>query len=361
VLHTFSVGYAGMEADGELAKARAMARQFGTRHHEIVISRNDFEAYLPTLVYHQDEPIADPVCVPIHFLSRAARAEGVIVAHVGEGADELFAGYPRSGQYFRAYERFWRPALRWPRALRGIARDMGGALLSQTRFRKYRGILDELERGGDLYWSQHVEFYPDERRALTHALQAGRDEPTLRVRAWHEAAKRAGVADYLGNIAYLELAMRLPELLLMRVDKLAMANSIEARVPFLDPRLVELAFGIPSEWKLRNGTPKALLRSLITRLVPGYDVNAPKVGFGVPFREWFGVGLDRFMTETIFSSALRKERLLDDREIERMFALTRAGKVNYHGHLWCLANLSAWYDRWIAGGRGVESGGALVA
>ena len=348
-IHTFSVGYAGLKRAGELDAARETARRFGSRHHEVIISREEFEQFLPSLSHHQDEPIADPVCVPIHFLARAARAEHVPVVHVGEGADELFAGYPRFGQLFRARRRFWEPARRWPGFLRRATAAAGRAAVSKTRYRKYRGVLDEFARGGEIFWGGHIEFYSDERRAVLGG-ESVLDPVASRVAAWHESAQAAGCSDYLAQMTYLELQMRLPELLLMRVDKLTMANSIEARVPFLDPRLVELALGIPADWKLRGGSPKALLRRIAARRVPHLDLTKPKVGFGVPFHDWFGQGLATTLRQAIFDSSFVAERVLDTNEVERMFRLTAEGRVNYHGHLWCLANLALWYDHWIAGG-----------
>ena len=348
-IHTFSVGYAGLEAQGELSAARETAQRFGTRHHEVVISREEFEQFLPALSHHQDEPIADPVCVPIHFLARAARAENVPVVHVGEGADELFAGYPRFAQIYRARRWIWEPGQRVPQSLRRMAAAAARAAISGTRYRKYRGVLDEFERGGEIFWGGHIEFYEDERRALIAGDQ-GADHVADLVSHWHAAARAAGVSDYLAQMAHLELQMRLPELLLMRVDKLTMANSVEARVPFLDPRLVELSLAIPAEWKLHGNTPKALLRRIAARRLPHLDVNKPKVGFGVPFQQWFGEGLSTKLEEVIFDSAFRHEHILDLREVERMFRLTAERRVNYHGHLWCLANLALWYDHWIAPG-----------
>jgi asparagine synthase (glutamine-hydrolysing) len=359
-IHTFSVGYAGIGDRGELDAAAVTARTCGAEHHELIISQDDFKSFLPKLVFHQDEPIADPVCVPIHFLSQAARAAGVVVVQVGEGADELFAGYPRFRQLFEVYRRFWHPARRWPAGVRGLVSATGGALIAGTRFRKYRGLLDAFSDGGDLFWGQHVEFYDDEKAELLRPGAVPSSAVAPLVARWHAEARAAGLPDYLASMTYLELQMRLPELLLMRVDKLAMANSVEARVPFLDPRLVEAALAMPAAWKLQGGHPKAMLKRILARRLPHLDPYQPKVGFGVPLKAWFDQGIARFLREAIFDSALRREALLVESVVERMFRLTLAGRVNYHGHLWCLANLAQWYDRWVAGGV-PSSSGAVAA
>src|SRR5688572_31895970 len=117
---TFTVGFSDAEYLNELDSARRISRQFGTNHHEVIISEKEMHDFLPGLVFHQDEPIADPVCVPLYYVSKLARDSGTIVVQVGEGADEIFSGYDKYVKNLRLYETFWRHAERAPRFARRL-------------------------------------------------------------------------------------------------------------------------------------------------------------------------------------------------------------------------------------------------
>src|SRR5207237_1105577 len=187
---------------------RAISKRFGTDHHEVMIGREEMQKFLPELVFHQDEPIADPVCVPLYYVSKLARDTGTIVVQVGEGSDELFGGYDWFRTYLQIEDRFWRTASRAPRAARRVA-----------------------------------------------------------------AAAR---------MTYLELKLRLPELLLMRVDKITMATSVEARVPFLDHHLIEYAMNLPRDLKVKGRTGKHILKRALESVLPPDVLYQPKRGFGAP-------------------------------------------------------------------------------
>jgi len=111
-VETFTVGFTGSDELNELESRAETAHRYGTNHHEVLISDNELRDFLPDLVFHQDEPIADPVCVPLYYLSKLARESGTIVVQVGEGSDELFSGYDKYIKYLRLYENFWRHAER---------------------------------------------------------------------------------------------------------------------------------------------------------------------------------------------------------------------------------------------------------
>src|SRR5438552_18283449 len=153
-------------------------------------------------------------------------------------------------------------------------------------------------------------------------------------------------------MTYLELKQRLAELLLMRVDKMTMATSVEARVPFLDHELVEFALALPPELKVRDGVGKYLLKRAVSRsLLPDGIVYRPKQGFGAPVAEWFQGELGRKAQAEINGSALRERGLLDYAEVDGMWETHRRRSVNWAFHLWVLYNVSAWYDYRVAGRR----------
>src|SRR5437763_739194 len=157
---TFSVAIEADAASDELAFARAVAERYGTTHHEVVITDQEFIDYMPRLVWHQDEPLADPVCVPLHAISEVARASGTRVVQVGEGSDELFAGYTSYAFFTDFHRRFWRPYLLLPGGVRRAAAASVGPLMSLDR-------ADVLERGadhGELFWGGAVAVYERHQR-----------------------------------------------------------------------------------------------------------------------------------------------------------------------------------------------------
>jgi len=171
---------------------------------------------------------------------------------------------------------------------------------------------------------------------------------------WDAAERELPGADLLQKMTYLELKQRLAELLLMRVDKMTMATSVEARVPFLDHELVEFAMALPPEMKVRDGVGKYLLKKAVAGTVlPEKIVYRKKQGFGAPVSEWFQGELGRRAQEQIRRPALRERGLLDYDEIDRMWAAHRTGPVNWAFHLWNIYNVSAWYDYWVAGNRDI--------
>jgi asparagine synthase (glutamine-hydrolysing) len=287
----------------------------------------------------QDEPIADPVCVPVYYVSKLARDAGVIVCQVGEGADELFWGYPS-----------WKTTLRrehanaWPvpRALKraGVAAlEMAGLGGRQATESLRRGAL-----GLPLFWSGAEAFTEHQKQELLSARLRDR----YRGRTSWEAIRpmrerfeaRAWERSPLAWMTYADLSLRLPELLLMRVDKMSMGVSLEARVPFLDHKLVELAMGIPAAAKTRNGTLKHILKKAVRGLIPDAIIERPKQGFGVPIDEWF---LDRLgpAIRSELDAFCRKTDHLDRAAVERLLA---AGNAN---RIWYLYNLALWWKEYL--------------
>ncbi len=249
--------------------ARRIASQFGTNHHEVRIDEEDMWQFLPSLVHHQDEPIADPVCVPVYFVAKLAKDNGVTVVHVGEGADELFAGYPTYVTAERIARRYWRRFRALPGPLRSLIGALGDrALGSNPSYEIHR---EALRRGtqadGHLWWGGAVAFYEQALgRVATPELWRKLDgeQPREVVASIYRDAVSAGARDELDHIIYQDLRLRLPELLLMRIDKLTMANAVEARVPFLDHELVELAMAMPRGEKIRDRVGKHVLKRAVS-------------------------------------------------------------------------------------------------
>jgi asparagine synthase (glutamine-hydrolysing) len=352
---TFTVGFEDHAYLNELESARRIADRYNTDHHEVIIGDKEFEEFLPQLIFHQDEPIADPVCVPLYYVSKLARDSGTIVVQVGEGADEIFSGYEYYVRNLRLYETFWRHAERLPSFIRKPAAQSVQLFLGSVgRKRLVIELARRLEMGDPLFWGAAVIFDDTIKpRVLSERMREqnnGRSSlAAVRPYLDNITGKRPG-ADFLSQMTYLELKVRLPELLLMRVDKITMATSVEARVPFLDHHLVEYAMGLPREFKVNGNTGKHILKRSLESILPHDLLYSKKRGFGAPIREWFRTEAGAAYGERMLNSAMRRRDYFDYDFIERMLAEHRSGRDDWSFHLWALLNLSLWYERWIDNG-----------
>jgi asparagine synthase (glutamine-hydrolysing) len=339
---TFSVGYTGTYQSyrNELDYAREVAALVGSEHHEILLTPTDVAAFLPEMVSLQDEPIADPVCVPVHYVAKLARQHGVAVSQVGEGADELFVGYP---SWLAALQSQRRDDWPVPSAAKRLALGAASALGYDRTFHYEwlrRGAL-----GQPVFWSGAEAFTQVEKEQLLSADL----KSTLRgLTSWEVIApmrarfeNAAWDRSHLNWMSYVDLNLRLPELLLMRVDKMTMGVALEARVPFLDHRMVALAMSIPSALKVKDGTLKYILKKAVRGLIPDRIIDRPKQGFGVPVDELLQGGFRVYAVAEVEQFA-RRSGLLDPREAARVAATAQGTK------LWYLLNLALWWRRFVA-------------
>jgi asparagine synthase (glutamine-hydrolysing) len=351
-VRTFTVGFHDTEELNELDAARALAKRFDTNHHEVIIGREEMEKFLPELVFHQDEPIADPVCVPLYYVSKLARESGTIVVQVGEGSDEIFGGYDWFGTYLRIEERFWRYAERAPLAARRAAAAVAAPLARKT-FKKQKAgeLIRRLGKDQSLFWGGVGVFDETTKpKVLSPDLRARYNglstHDVVRKYLDHIERERPN-SDFAARMTYLELKLRLPELLLMRVDKITMATSVEARVPFLDHHLIEYAMGLPRELKVKGATGKHILKRALESILPRDLLYKPKRGFGAPAREWFRGPRGEDLVQMIMGSTIRQRHFFDYQFIDQLVDEHRRERQDWSAHLWALLNLSVWYDRWI--------------
>jgi asparagine synthase (glutamine-hydrolysing) len=310
------------------------------------------QTFLPEMVFHEDEPIADPVCVPLYYVSKLARDSGVNVMQVGEGSDEIFCGYENYLRPLHIYDKYWRHAIRWPRPLRrALSATMRPALEARG---KKRGLIELLRRFGadePPFWGGAVVFDETVKpRLLAPGFRSRmRGHSSLEIVRNHLAhvERERPNSDFLARMTYLELKLRLPELLLMRVDKITMATSVEARVPFLDHHLIEYAMSLPQALKVEGRTGKLVLKKALEDILPRDLLYGRKVGFGAPVSEWFRGRLAPWFEDQLMNFSIRKRGYFDDKFIARLLDEHRRGAQEWGYHLWALLNLGLWYERWI--------------
>jgi asparagine synthase (glutamine-hydrolysing) len=351
-LRTFSVGFTDAPELNELEHAHVAARHFDTEHHEVVVDPDDVLRYIPSLIHAQDEPLADWVCVPLHYVCKLVRDSGTIVGLVGEGSDEQFAGYGHYHRYARLQRGAWGVYNRLPRQLlNGIHRLVDRPLQRSGAPREIRELFRRAAAGEPLFISGAVAAWEADKRDILCAggtVWGGMSSSDIATAsARHFLGARPG-AGFVEAMIYQEFQLRLPELLLMRVDKIGMANSIEPRVPFLDHRLVEFTSHIPAAWNIGGGRTKDILKRAVAGLVPDEITNRPKQGFSLPVKQWLRGPLAGFARQSIFGSRLRERGLLDYAAIRGIVEAHIAGRCNADTLIWSLINLSQWYDRWIA-------------
>ncbi len=344
-INTFSVGYEDATDLDERRFARQVSEQFGTEHREVIVGAKEVAEFLPRLVVAQDEPIGDPVCVPLHYVSRLARDSAIKVVQLGEGADELFCGYPWYLPFIEEDARFRRLAGIFGE---GVVRSLSGlvsrGLSLAHRAPDLRRLLARRASGSPTFMGGAVVFTADETDLILRPAHG--DGGIAAILAKGAAARNRRDFDLLARMTDLELRQRLPELLLMRVDKMGMANSLEGRVPFLDHELVEFVLPLPQSLKLERGL-KGLLKHAVRDLLPKELLARPKVGFPAPVARWFAELGEPFMRKALFESPIVSSGLLRADAIERLWKEHRANPRRHAVHLWLLLNLSAWHSEWI--------------
>ena len=347
---TFCVGFQGFGAAQnfhDLPYARRVAARFGCEHHELSVPLDACRDQIPELATLLDEPIGDPACLPMHFISRAVHETGVKVVLVGEGSDELFGGYDVMARIVGVSMPRFERVRRLPRALRHALHRAARLL------RLPPGRVDVLRRAAydePLYWGLDVAFWDGEKPELVAPAAHGGPASSELVRGFYgELAARRPHADRLQQLSWIELCNRLPELLLARVDRLTMAHSVEARAPFLDADLVSYALALPARLKIRGATTKYVLKRAVRSLLPADVIDRPKQGFRVPLPEWLRGELSTWADHQLRDAAIHRRGLFRRDAIDRMWGRHRAGTHDHSFDLWCLIQLAAWYERWIEG------------
>ena len=342
-IDTFSVAFADREFS-ELDYARQVARAIGANSHEVVIDATDFFRMLPRLIWHEDEPIAHPSSVPLHFVSALAR-QHVKVVLTGEGADELLAGYgkyPRALFNWRAggvYERVVPSPLRRAVASRVVTR-MPGRLGRYAR----RSFL-AMPRRPDAMFLDNFAGMP---LHVQHELMRGRGDTNPYGPSLDHFARVNGTSTVLQRLLYTDVKTYLVELL-MKQDQMSMSASIESRVPFLDHRLVEFAARLPERLKLRGFTTKRILRKAVRGLLPDSILTRRKMGFPVPFAQWMRDGWNDVARDVLLDRRSRERGLIDTAAVAALLRDHQDGRRNGGDAIWALLNLELWYRTFIDG------------
>lgn len=345
---TFSIGFQE-EAYDEAKHAREVAEVLGTDHTELYVTPGDALDVIPTLGTMYDEPFADSSQIPTHLVSRLAR-DHVTVSLSGDGGDELFAGYNRHVWG----PRVWTTVEHLPRSIR---RAVSGAMM-----RVSSDAWDQVFRrlGPSLPQSLKVRLPADKLQKLANVLPSGGAADLYqRLRTHWPQPDELVVGGTQGLLRFAEvdgelteqmmlwdLMTYLPDDILTKVDRASMAVGLEARVPLLDHRVVEFAWSLPLDYKLRDGVSKWALRQVLYRHVPSHLLERPKMGFGVPIDSWLRGPLRGWAEELLSARRLAHEGFLRPEEIRRLWREHLDGTRNWQHHLWDILMFQAWWEAW---------------
>lgn len=339
---TFSIGFEE-EDYSELRYARAIAERFDTEHHEFIVKPKALEI-LPLLVERYGEPYADSSCIPTYYVSQQTK-RFVTVALNGDGGDEVFAGYERyqamlAAEIYRKMPKLIRKitggfagllpdSVNSKDTLRRIKRFFENAELPKVeRYLRWIGISGEVNIG---------ELYSEEfSRELNSA------DPKKIIEPYLNNPNRLNLLD---SLLMTDTNTYLTNDLLVKVDIASMANSLEARSPFLDHKLMEFAAKLPAGYKMRDLTKKYILKKAVKGLIPGENINRRKMGFGVPVGRWLRGELRELLEETLLSESSLKRGYFKPAAIKSMVEQHISQRKDYSFQLWALLMLELWHHK----------------
>lgn len=342
---TFSIGFEEQDFS-ELHHARRVAEHVGADHHEFIV-RPDALEVLPILVEHYGEPFADSSAVPTYYVARETRKH-VTVALNGDGGDESFAGYERYAA-MRLAESYHRiPAVLRDTVLRRAIQLMPSTEIKRSRVRDVKRFVEaaslpKVERY--LRWVSVFDSQAKQDLSTENFRREAQANSTASIiDPWFARANGSGIID---AALLTDIMTYLPNDLLVKVDIATMANSLEARSPFLDHHVIEFAASLPEKYKLRGLTTKYLLKKVLKKLLPAENLTRRKMGFGIPIGHWFRGKLQPFLRETILSESAMKRDLFKPEAVKRLVELHTRGERDYSHQLWTLLMLELWFQRFI--------------
>ncbi|HPF40569.1 MAG TPA: asparagine synthase (glutamine-hydrolyzing) [Phycisphaerae bacterium] len=339
-LRTFSIAFPGQADCDESSYFEDISARLGAKHQTIDFSDREVLDHLDEFAWAMDEPVADPAMLPTYLLSREA-SKHVKVVLTGEGADEVFAGYP----YYRPFALGRQPLSpmaiadqrrHWLNFSEQLSWRMGGSFFCGPRNNELSPISNfPYSMDSNFLWNL---IHPDRRPPIDRAPRIVAD---IEERA---IADLAPDASPLQRALALDTRLWLANDLMPKLDKMTMAHSLEGRVPFLDHRLVEMAFTLPARFKVGAEHGKLILRDAVRDIIPLHMVNRVKHGFNVPLYQWFKGPLHGFARDTLLGGPLESLGLLDRRAVESLIVAHTEMDMNMARPLWQLICLTRWFD-----------------
>jgi asparagine synthase (glutamine-hydrolysing) len=343
-LSSFTIGFSDPSVTDERPYARLAAARFGSEHHEMTISASDFADFLPKYIKHMEEPVCEPPAVALYYISKLAR-DFVTVLISGEGGDEAFAGYPnyRSMLWLERLKRAGKPTGKMLTALLGSLIRVPG----MRRFKKFVPLSSvpfesyyySRTSTPFTFFNTHVdELYTDDFKSCSHKRYSA--SPAT------DCLQSTAKLSVLNKMLYVDTKTWLPDDLLVKADKITMANSVELRVPLLDHRLLEFAASLPVNHKVHGFTTKYLAKKALGRKVPREILERPKAGFPVPYNSWLGGPLKDWMCDVLLDRKTLARGYFRKAAVEKL--LTENDRTGAHPkELFSLLVLELWHREFL--------------
>lgn len=348
-IKTFSIGF-HEELYNEAAHAKAVAKHLGTDHTELYVTPDECMQVIPRLPTLYDEPFADSSQIPTFLVSQLAR-QHVTVSLSGDAGDELFAGYNRyqlTANTWAKLSRIPRPIRQWAaKAITSVSPTSWNRIASTLKsiipaFGQWANMGDKLHKGAGVMTSHSAaELYLGMVSGWQHptdVIIGGKEPPTFLTGHLPDLSH----LNTIERMMVLDLLTYLPDDILCKVDRAAMGVSLESRVPFLDHRVVEFAWQLPLEYKLREGQTKWVLRQVLYRHVPKELIERPKMGFGVPIDSWLRSSLRDWAEDLLDESRLRQDGYFNPAPIRQKWKEHLSGQRNWQYYLWSVLIFNSW-------------------
>ncbi|MGC2639254.1 MAG: asparagine synthase (glutamine-hydrolyzing) [Acidobacteriaceae bacterium] len=338
-ISTFTVGFSGNSFADERPYARLAAERYGTQHYEMTITAQDFAAFLPSYVWHMEEPVCEPPAIALYYVSKLAR-EHVTVLLSGEGGDEAFAGYSNYRNLVWL-ERLKRGGPALNSAFAG-GMSLASSLFSSSRVAKYVPLMGE--RFPDYYYSRTANPFRTTGNGLAAVYSSDflgsvdREHSLEPVRALQANMRGQGT---LNTMLYIDTKTWLPDDLLIKADKMTMANSVELRVPLLDHRVLEFAASLRPALKLNGVNTKYILKKALSQRIPAAIRDRKKTGFPVPYESWLRKELKDVVRDVLTDTKTLNRGYFHRGAVERLIEADAAG-ANYSKELFSLLTLELW-------------------
>jgi asparagine synthase (glutamine-hydrolysing) len=340
---TFTIGFEGQQFADERPYARLAAQTFSSEHYEMTITADNFRDFLPKYVWHMEEPVCEPPAVALHYVTKLASAH-VKVLLSGEGGDEAFAGY-QNYRNILWLERLRRAGQPWTALAAGVFRGLGQ--MNRPRWQKYSAMLQVSLR--DYYYGRTAlpsSFFNANRQALYAPSFASTIAPTESQSRMRELFAQVSDQPVLNQMLYVDAKTWLPDDLLVKADKISMANSLEVRVPLLDHKVLEFAASLPVNYKVRGFTTKHILKEAFRGEIPQRILDRKKTGFPVPVDSWINHQLKGYVDEVLLDRTTL-ERGYFEKDFIRGLLTDEQERQAHTAEIFSLLTLELWHRQFL--------------
>ncbi|MFY0604915.1 MAG: asparagine synthase (glutamine-hydrolyzing) [Flavobacteriaceae bacterium] len=347
-IKTFTIGFENQPDYNELNFAEKISKKYNTNHFVKTVTPNDLLDFIPKITDIYDEPQADTTAIPIYFISELAKQQDIKVVLNGDGPDELFSGYSNYERYVKL-NRYFKILESSPQFVKNLSKSVinrikpGGPLSEMS---------NRLVNKQDFYWPGAGGMKEGVKAGLLSKDFKGKVNGHSSYKYVEQLKKdyhkflNGSKFDYTNWLCYSGYRQAVTERFLFRADRLGMEHSIEARSPFLNHEMVQLALSIPGQYKIKNGVNKYILKKSLERILPNEILYRKKMGFCLPIKEWASDTIHNYVKDNI-KQFCRETNLFDEEAVNQQLKFLKSGREEYTNTIWSIYFLMNWYKKWL--------------